>query len=288
MIKSESLQLWVRRLKRALITVVVWAAVLIVMFPLLWMVLSAFRSPDNFLSLRLGDSMPTGIDLSSFFLAFRRTDLPVWVGNSLIVASATTALAVVVATPYAYAMSRLEFGTKKLAGLALVAAYSVPSITLVVPLAVILSRLSLTNSLWGLVLVHMTFAIPFSTWVIRSNVKEIPGDLEEAAFVDGASRTQAFRHVIVPLLIPAIVAAGAYAFILSWNDFLFALVLIGDASQFTAPVGIRAYFTGTNATESTWAQLMAASVVVSVPTVLLFAFFQRYLVAGFLGGSVKG
>jgi multiple sugar transport system permease protein len=285
---SASLSMARRGAGRSIVTLVLFAGVFVVVFPLLWMVVSSFRSPQGFMTTELSRSFPGSLDLSTYRLAFSRTELPTWLVNSLVVSLTTTLAAVVVAVPYAYALSRLQFRGKRLANLSLALAYSVPSVTIAIPLVVILSKLSLVNSLLGLILVHMTFAIPFATWVLRSSVTEIPSEIEEAARVDGASTLQLLIRIVIPLLVPGILAAGSYAFILSWNDFLFSLILISDPELFTIPVGVRAYFTGSNATESTWAQLMAASVVVSLPAAMLFGIFQRFLTSGFLSGSVKG
>ena len=261
---------------------------LAILFPFLWIVISSFRDPQNFLTLELRDALPRSVDLSSYRLALGRTDLFNWVGNSLLVAASTTVLSLLVSAPAAFALSRLDFRGKAAARWFSVISYAVPSIIIVVPLFLILVKLNLNNSYAGLILVHATFTIPFSTWVLRDFYRSIPPDLEEAGYVDGANLLQVLRYVVLPLSIPGLLAAGAYAFILSWNDFLFALVIMDEAAAYTAPVGVHAYFTGRFLGESTWAQLMAASSIVSLPSVLLFGFFQRYLVSGFLRSGVKG
>jgi N,N'-diacetylchitobiose transport system permease protein len=124
--------------------------------------------------------------------------------------------------------------------------------------------------------------------VLRDFYEALPVEIEEAGYVDGASLSQVLRLIVLPLSVAALLAAGAYAFILSWNDFLFAFILINTQENFTAPVGIHAFFTGRNIEQSTWAQLMAASTLVSLPSAILFGVFQRYLVSGFLSGSVRG
>src|SRR5205085_1010623 len=131
---------------------------------------------------------------------------------------------------------------------------------------------------FGLISVPASVTIPISTWVLSDFYRSLPADLEEAGYVDGASLVRVLRHIVLPLSIPGLLAAGAYAFILSWNDFLFALVIMNSNSHFTAPVGIHAYFTGQNVTQEVWAELMAASTLVTLPSVVLFGFFQRYMV----------
>ena len=162
-------------------------------------------------------------------------------------ASATAVLSISLAAPMAYDLTRLRFRGRRPASGLLILHYAIPSVTIAVPLFVLL-----------------------------------------VALVDGAGLWQVLRRVVLPLSLPGLLAAGAYAFILSWNDFLFAFILIASGDNFTAPVGIHAFFTGRNIEQSTWAQLMAASTLVSLPSVILFAIFQRYLVSGMLSGSVRG
>ncbi len=265
-----------------------WVVVLLLIFPFLWILLSSWRDPENFLSLDLADALPRSIDLSSYANALQRADLFRWMGTSFAVASATTVLSLLVSAPLAFALARLSFhGRRTFSGL-LVLHYAVPSVTIAVPLFVLLVALGQYDSLGALVLVHCTLTIPFCTWVLRDFYDALPMEIEEAGYVDGASLTQVLLRIVLPLSKAALLAAGAYAFILSWNDFLFAFILINSQENFTAPVGIHAFFTGRNIEQSTWAQLMAASTLVSLPSAILFGIFQRYLVSGFLSGSVRG
>lgn len=289
--KNESATaIWLRspQVKAALLTLLAMLAVLIITFPFLWILLSSVRGVDNFLSLDLRDALPKTLDLTSYRLALQRSELFRWMGNSLFVAVLTTCLSLCVSAPAAFALTRLRFRGQALGSALLVLSYAIPSIMLAIPLYVLLVNLRLNNSFFGLILVHATFTIPFTSWVLQDFYRSIPTDLEEAGYIDGASLMRVLWYIIIPLSIPGLLAAGAYAFILSWNEFLFALILLNSADSFTAPVGVHAYFTGRNATEEVWAQLMAASVFVSLPSVILFAFFQRYLISGFLKGAVKG
>jgi multiple sugar transport system permease protein len=279
---------WAPRLRTALLTVVAVVIVFVIVFPFLWILLSSFRDPAHFLSLKLSEAIPSSFHLGSYRLVLDRTELLHWIGNSLIVAVCTTALSLLICAPAAFALARVRFRGRGGASLFLVVSYAVPSITLAVPLFVVLVKLHLNDTFYGLIIVHSSFTIPFVTWVLTDFYRSLPVDLESAGYVDGASLWRVLRHIVLPLSVPGLLAAGAYAFILSWNDFLFALVIMNSNAHFTAPVGIRAFFTGNGLTNETWAELMAASVLVTLPSVMLFSFFQRYIRSGFLAGAIKG
>jgi multiple sugar transport system permease protein len=276
------------RMRTIVLTVAAVLVVFVIVFPFLWMLISSFKDPENFLSLKLSEAVPHALHVGSYRLALGRTSLLHWIWNSFLVATITTIISLLVCAPAAYALARLRFRGRGLTSTFLVGSYAVPSITLVVPMFVVLVKLNLNDTYVGLILVHASFTIPFATWVLTDFYRSIPVDLEAAGYVDGASVVRVLWHIVLPLSIPGLLAAGAYAFILSWNDFLFALVIMNSNAHFTAPVGINAYFTGQNITQEVWAELMAASVLVTLPSVLLFGFFQRYIAAGYLAGAVKG
>ena len=261
---------------------------LLVIFPFLWIVLSSLRGVDDFFSFELSDALPKTFDLTSYKLALGRSDLVRWTANSLFIATATTLLSLTVSAPAAFAIARLRFKGRAAGASILISSYAIPSIMLAIPVFVLLTTLRLTNSYFALILLHATFTIPFTTWVLQDFYHSIPADLEEAGYIDGASLRQVLWRIILPLSVPGLLAAGAYSFILSWTEFLFAFLLVQSNDAMTAPIGVHAFFTGRGATESVMAQLMAASVFVSLPSVIIFAYFQRYLVSGFLTGAVKG
>ena len=276
------------RLRTIVLTVIAALVVFVIIFPFLWILISSFKDPENFLSVKLSDSVPHSLHVGSYRLALGRTSLLHWIWNSFLVASITTLISLFVCAPAAYALARLRFRGRGLTSTVLVGAYAVPSITLVVPMFVVLVKLHLNDTYIGLILVHASFTIPFATWVLTDFYRSIPVDLEAAGYVDGASIVRVLWHIVLPLSIPGLLAAGAYAFILSWNDFLFALVIMNSNAHYTAPVGIHAYFTGQNITQEVWAELMAASVLVTLPSVVLFGYFQRFIASGYLSGAVKG
>ena len=205
--------------------------------------------------------------------------------NSLIVAVATTLIAVVLgvdgrlrADPPALLRARLRLAR------VLVYAYLAPGTMLFIPLFVMMNNLGLRDSLVGLVLAHLTFSVPFATWMLMGYFKTIPIELEEAALVDGASRLTALWRIILPLAAPAIVVVAVFAFTLSWNEFLYALVLVQAKDKMTAPIGLTAYVVGDT---FYWGQMMAAATIMSLPPLLLYLFGQRWVIQGWTAGAVK-
>ena len=164
--------------------------------------------------------------------------------------------------------------------------YLLPSVVLLLPLYLMLSRLGLVNHLFGLVVVYTTFGLPFCLWLLRSFIASIPQDLESAAMVDGASRMRAFFDVILPQALPGIIATAIFKFILSWNEYLYALVLINNANKMTLPPGVINMLT--SQTDIEWAPLMTAATVMALPVLLGFSILQKHLTRGFGAGAVKG
>jgi len=160
-----------------------------------------------------------------------------------------------------------------------------PGVVIIVPSYNVMSFLHLTNSLVGVMLVELVLTIPFSVWMLRGFFTEIPRELEEAAIIDGCSKMQALRHVLLPLALPGIIAVAVFAFIFSWNEYLFPLVLINDEAVKTLPLGV-AGFMGHLYVE--WGPLLAAAVVSTIPILILFIFLQRFLIKGIMSGAVKG
>ena len=198
--------------------------------------------------------------------------------NSSIVALGTTLLVIVVATLGAHSLVTFRYRGRRLLAQAVLFTYLLPSVILVIPLYLVMARLGLVNSLLGLVICYATFALPFALWLLRSFMAAIPVDLESAAMIDGASRIRAFIDVILPQALPGIISTALFTFIVAWNEYLFALVLINRQLSMTLPVGILSH----NINQ------MTASVMMSVPLIITFAFLQKHLTRGFGAGAVKG
>ena len=158
-------------------------------------------------------------------------------------------------------------------------------IMIVVPFYIVMRGLGLVNTHFGLILSYTTFSLPFSMWLLRSFFQSIPIDLEEAAMIDGASRPQAVIRVILPMALPGLIAVSLFTFVVAWNDYLFARVLIGSDDLKTLPVGIQDLY---ESTVTDWGMVMAAGVMITIPALIFFVMIQRYLIAGWGAGAVKG
>ncbi len=254
-------------------------------FPLLWMLSSSFKSPREVGSATSG-LLPQEPTLVNFSDAVQRADLVQSAANSARVAVATTVLVVLIALPAAYALARFRNRMGSVATGWILVSQVFPVILVVIPLFLILKQFQLVNTLTGLTLVYLVYSLPFALWMLRGYVATIPRDLEEAAAIDGAGRLRVIRSIVLPLLMPGVVATGMFTLISSWNEFFFALVLIQDPAQATLPLTL-ARFVGAEGQVQLGA-LTAGSLLATVPSLLFFALIQRRLTSGLLSGAVKG
>ena len=207
--------------------------------------------------------------------------------NSAIVSLSTTALALLVGSFAAYALARLRFRFKFLLLALILSITTFPPITIAAPMFKLWTDIGLFNTIPGLIIPYLTFTLPLSIYILVSFFREIPKDLEEAALVDGATRFQAFRKVVVPLAAPGLATAGILVFIFAWNEFLLAITLTSSPTARTVPAEI-AFFTGSTQFEQPLGTISAASVIISIPLILLVLLFQKRIVAGLTAGAVKG
>jgi multiple sugar transport system permease protein len=204
-----------------------------------------------------------------------------------VVALITTVLALTVGSFCAYALARLKLKGKFWILAAVLSITTFPQIAIAAPLFKLWSDIGLFNTLAGLIIPYLTFALPLAIYILVSFFREIPKDLEEAALVDGATHFQAFRKVVIPLAAPGMATAGILTFIFAWNEFLLAVTLTASSKARTVPAAI-AFFTGATQFEIPYGSIAAASVVISVPLILLVLLFQKRIVAGLTAGAVKG
>jgi N,N'-diacetylchitobiose transport system permease protein len=273
-----------RGLRRAVWNLVGLAVFAVVVFPVYWMVSTAFKPEDEINSLT-----PTWLSLEPTLQHFRDAmDRPFFwanVRNSLIVVSVTVALSLVLAFLAAIALAKFRFTGRKIFIVLMIGIQMLPAAGLIVPLYIVLARYGQVNALTGLIVTYMTFVLPFSVWTLRGFLIGIPRDLEEAAMVDGSSRLGAFVRILLPLVAPGLVATSVFAFITAWNEFIFAYVLLNDQSKQTATVWL-SYFYGTSRNVD-WGGLMAGSTLIAVPVVVFFVLVQRKIAFGLTAGAVK-
>jgi multiple sugar transport system permease protein len=248
--------------------------------PLLWIVVTALRPPLEVMAYP-PTIFPSALTLESFQKLFTSSPFETYLANSALVSSSATLITVVMGTIGAYAFARFEqrFLFLRVLGWLSLLAYMLPSILLVVPIAVIVSWFGLANSLAALVLIYSATLLPFALWILRSYFSGVAVHLEEAAMIDGATRFGAFYRVVVPLV-------AVFIFNAAWGEYLFASILISDPSRLTLSLGLTNLLV--QGEVFSWGELMAGAVVTTVPVVVLFAIAQRQLVTGLGEGAVRG
>src|SRR4051794_16095457 len=254
------------------------------LFPFYWLVNTSLKTGAQLSSASLVPKHPT---LDNFQSIFKNNDFTMALRNSVIVAGVATLLSVLFGSFAAYALARLRF-RGKFAILAIVLSISTfPPIAIAAPVFKLWTDTGFYNTYQGLILPFLTFTMPLTIYILVSFFKDIPKDLEEAALVDGATHFQAFRKIVVPLAAPGMVTAGLLAFIYAWNEFLFSITLTSTPDRRPVSAAI-AFFTGSRQFEVPLGTISAATVVITVPLIVLVVVFQKRIVAGLTAGAVKG
>lgn len=253
------------------------------LFPFLWIIETSIKpNRDLYQEAAL---IPKRVTFTHYDQVIHKTKFFTYFKNSLIVSISTTAIAMVIGVLAAYAMTRLTFRGRTFMARSIIVTYLVPGTLLFIPVFQIAQQLHLTNKASGLIVIYLISTVPFCTWLAISYFNTIPSELEDAALVDGATRLQSLTRVIIPLALPALAVIALFAFTNSWNEFLFALLLIGRDSQKTIPAGLAGLINGD---VFQWGALMASSLLASLPPVLIYIIAQKWVVSGLAGGAVKG
>jgi len=289
-VPSRGTRLGGRRWKAAEVTIVVALifACIVFAFPIVMVISVSFKAPIDIMATPARWLSPPTFENYAALLGWRTSefqfDLWLHFRNSVLAASGATLLSILLGTPAAYAFARQRFRGSQPTLLFLLAVRMLPPIATVIPLFLIMRQLRLIDSITGLVIAYTTFNLPFIVWIMRSFFLDLPGELEEASFIDGATRWQAFRLVILPLSVPGIVASAIFGLMLAWNDFLFAIILTSRNAP-TLPVMTAGFVTDQGVS---WGIMMAAGTVIILPVLLFTLFVQRYLVSGLTAGALKG
>jgi trehalose/maltose transport system permease protein len=257
--------------------------VLVSVFPFYYAIVTSFSTGSALFEIHY---WPVGFDLSNYKSAFSRS-FPRSIVNSVFIATTTVCFALFLAVTASYALARVKFRGRGVLLMTILGVSMFPQIAVLAGLYELVRFLGLYNSPFAMILSYTIFTLPFTVWVLTTFMRELPIEIEEAAIVDGASPWVIITQVFLPLLWPALVTTGLLAFIGAWNEFLFALTFTISEDQRTTPVAI-ALLSGASVQEIPWGPIMAASVVVTVPVVVLVLIFQRKIVAGLTAGGVKG
>jgi multiple sugar transport system permease protein len=256
---------------------------IVILFPIYYMVIISLKLPKDIY--RTPSLLPINATLQNYADLFTKDDFLLNIRNSLVVAGSATFVSVLFSCLAAYSLVRLKYRFRDWLGRLILFTYLTPSALLFIPLSVIIARLQLSNTHHGLIFVYLTFAAPLSTWLMMGYFKSIPVDLEEQAMVDGATRIQAFYKILMPLVVPGLVAVSVFTFTAAWNELLFGLIFITSPNLQTVPVAISYLITGD---VFRFGLIMAAAVSAAVPVMALYYLAQRFVVQGLAAGAVKG
>lgn len=260
--------------------------VFVLLFPFYWMTITTFKSKielydyDNYSPFWVVRPTMENIDRLLF-----QTSYPSWLWNTMLVAVVATAISLVCSVLAAYAIERLRFTGSRIVGISIFLAYLVPPSILFIPLALMVFKFGIFDSKLALILTYPTFLIPFCTWLLMGYFRTIPFELEECALIDGATRWQILRQIMLPLAVPGLISAGIFAFTLSWNEFIYALTFISSSENKTVPVGVVTELVEGDVYH--WGSLMAGALLGSVPVAFFYSFFVEHYVSS-MSGAVKG
>jgi multiple sugar transport system permease protein len=270
--------------RTALRTVGVLAVAAWCLAPFYWMIVSSLRRPRDIFDVSL---WPSPLSFANYTAVMDPSQGFVRaLGNSFIVAGTTTVLALIVGTTTAYALARLNFRFKRLVLTGIIATSMFPVVSITIPLLKLFVGIGWINTYQAMIVPSMSFALPLAVWNLTSFFRQMPTQLEESARVDGCTRGQAFRKVILPLAAPGLFTTAILTFFMAWNEFLIAVSMVNKNSMQTAPVAV-SKFTGASQYIAPYGSQMAAGVIVTIPLVILVLFFQRRIVAGLTAGAVK-
>lgn len=259
---------------------------LFALFPLYWMIVTSFKKNSELYDL---SSIPfwiqKGVTFDQYLYLFQKTDFLIWLMNTVIVSLLPTLIALCVSLPAAYALARLKFRGAELCGTAIFAIYLMPPALLFIPLVKVVSFLKLSNTLWSLIITFPTFMIPFSTWMLSAYFRTLPREIEESALIDGCTRLQMIRKIVIPLSIPGVITCSFFSFLLAWENLIYVVTFVSSSTKKTISAGVVTELIRGDVFY--WGSLMAGVVMASLPVVIAFVFLMDYYVSGLTAGATK-
>jgi trehalose/maltose transport system permease protein len=270
--------------KRTAFYLLVLVIVVIAIFPFYYAIITSLKSGTALFRI---DYWPQTLSLKNYITVFTEGTFPRNLANSLFISTVVVLISLFLGVTAAYALARIRFRGRSLLLLTILSVSMFPQLAVLAGLFELIRTFGLYNSPFALIFSYMIFTLPFTVWVLTTFVRDLPLEIEEAAIVDGATPWIIITRVFLPLMWPALVTTGLLAFIGAWNEFLFALTFTSNNAQRTVPVAI-ALLSGSSQFEIPWGNIMAASVIVTVPLVILVLVFQRKIISGLTAGGVKG
>lgn len=271
-------------IKRILLTLVVAVATLGLILPFLWMISTSFKGADEIFA-AIPRWLPKDFGFRNYAGIWNRPYFPTYLLNSVIVSAATMLISLVVATLCGYGISRFTFKGRTFFSVVLIIVQMFPSMLLLIPMYMIMQRAGILNTHLSMIIAYTTFAMPFCSWMIKGYFDTIPVSLEESARMEGCSRLGVLVRIVIPLSAPGIVTVAMFAFVLSWQEYLYALTFARTESMRTLTVGI-SLMQGQHGSVN-WGEIMAGSIIACIPGITLFIYLEKYLVQGFTMGAVK-
>ena len=272
-----------KRTGRILSRVFIALCLICALFPIYWMLCTSFKTQGEIYA-KVPTMIPHHFSLEAYGHLLTKTNFLSAMKNSLIVAGVVSLLSIFIAYPTAYTLARTKFRGKRFLSKSVLFTYMLPTSVLYIPLYILVSRLGLTNSLWGLILIYPTFTLPYVAWILIPHIASIPMGLEEAAKVDGCSQFRIMYQIVFPLALPGIISTTIFAFAMCWGEYLYALVNLTSSNVQTIPLVISGLIFGDM---PPWNELMAAAILACVPIVIIYMLASSSLVGGATAGGVK-
>lgn len=272
-----------KRTSKILSRVFIVLCLIVALFPIYWMLCTSLKS-DGEIYQKIPTMIPKRFTVEAYSYLLTKTNFLNAIKNSLLVATVVSLLSIAVAYPTAYTLARTKFRGRRVLSKAVLFTYMLPTSVLYIPLYILVARLGLTNTLWGLVLIYPTFTLPYVAWILIPHVQSIPVALEEAAMVDGCSHFMIMYRIIFPLALPGIISTTIFAFAMCWGEYLYALVNLTSATVQTFPLVISSLIYGDM---PPWNQLMAGAIMACIPIIIIYMLASSSLVGGATAGGVK-